>query len=293
MNWDDLRFFLAVAREGSISGGARKLEVQHSTVSRRLKVLEERIGSRLLDRKKNGYNLTAAGEHLLEAAEQMEKALLQADGSVFGRNARLKGQLRVTAINNMASTVLMPSFARFSRAYPAIELHISTTNAYISLPRREADVAIRLTNTPGETLIGKRLATVTSTVYGSRRYLASIRASAEEPEWLGIECCGFHRTWTKDTAGRQLHRFYSDDTLLTLAALKQDLGLAYLPCFLGDQDPALERFVPPDPQHNLGLWLLYHPDLRHNARVRAFREHMAEELAAQPELFAPRGMQPC
>ena len=285
MNWDDLRIFLAVAREGSISGGARKLEVQHSTVSRRLRVLEERVGSRLLDRKKNGYTLTAAGEHLLEAAERMEKAVLKADGAVCGRNARLKGQLRVTAINNMASTVLMPCFARFSQAYPEIELHISTSNTYISLPRREADVAIRLTNTPGDTLIGQRLATVTSAIYGSRAYLDNLRARGEPPEWLGIECCGFHRAWTRDAAGKQDHRFYSDDTLLTLSALKQDLGLAYLPCFLGDPDPALERYASPDPRHNLGLWLLYHPDLRHNARVQAFREHMVDELTNHPALF--------
>ena len=285
MNWDDLRIFLAVAREGSISGGARKLEVQHSTVSRRLRALEERIGARLLDRKKGGYELTAAGENLLAAAERMEHELLMVDGAVTGHDTRLKGRLRVTAINNMASTVLMPFFASFSNKYPDVELHITTSNTYVSLPQREADVAIRLTNTPTETLIGKRLATVTSTIYGSRDYLAKIRESGEKPQWLGIECCDFHRAWTKQADSARRHRLYSDDTLLTRAALKQDLGLAYLPCFLGDSDPELERFAPPDPQLNLGLWLLFHPDLRHNARVLAFREHMAGELVAQEKLF--------
>ena len=285
MNWDDLRIFLAVAREGSISGGARKLGVQHSTVSRRVKALEERLGARLLDRKKEGYELTAAGENLMLAAEKMEHELLRVDGAVTGRDQRLKGELRVSAINNIATTVLMPFFASFSNQHPEVRLHIATTNSYVSLPRREADIAIRLTNTPTETLIGKRLATVTSTIYGSRRYLDKLKTSGEKPEWLGIECCDFHRSWTRQTCGDGNHRFYSDDTLLTLAALKQDLGLAYLPCFLGDDDPALARYRPPDPRLNLGLWLLFHPDLRHNARVLAFRDHMARALESHQDLF--------
>ncbi|MGV6815896.1 MAG: LysR family transcriptional regulator [Thiotrichales bacterium] len=285
MNWDDLRIYLAIAREGSISGAARSLGVQHSTVSRRLRALEAQLGTRLLDRKKSGYELTGAGDNLLLAAEKMEQELLRVDGAVSGRDTRLKGQLRITAINNMASTVLMPFFAGFSQQYPEIELHISTTNNYVSLPQREADIAIRLTNTPSETLIGKRLTTVTSTVYGSKRYLERIKTTGKSPEWLGIECCEFHRAWTQQARNKPHHRFYSDDTLLTRAALKQDQGLAYLPCFLGDTDPEFARYCKPDPQLNLGLWLLFHPDLRHNARVLAFRDYLSSELKTQQELF--------
>jgi DNA-binding transcriptional LysR family regulator len=285
MNWDDLRIFLAVAREGSISGAARVLEVQHSTVSRRMRALEEKLGVKLMDRKQDGYVLTAAGQRLQGAAEKMEHELLRVDGAIVGKDTQLKGELRVTAINNMASTVLMPLFARFSRQHPQVQLHITTSNSYISLPRREADIAIRMTNTPAENLIGKRLVTVASTIYGSRDYIAQLQESGEKPVWLGVECCGFHQTWTRAACGDKDHYFYSDDTLLTRAALKQQLGLAYLPCFLGDEDPDLARYAPPDPELNLGLWLLFHPDLRHNARVLAFREHMLREVDAIRDVF--------
>ncbi|PIW51057.1 MAG: LysR family transcriptional regulator [Zetaproteobacteria bacterium CG12_big_fil_rev_8_21_14_0_65_54_13] len=286
MNWDDLRLFLAVAREGSISGGARKLGVQHSTVSRRMRALEAKLGVRLIERKKSGYELTPAGERLKLAACKMEHQLLEVDGSLGGWDARLTGELRVSAINSMASGILMPMFARFSRRYPDIELHLLTSNENISLVERDADVAMRLTNTPTDTLICTLLGTVTSTVYGSRDYLAQLRSQGGKPAWPGVTCCGFHQSWTKKKSAGQRQTFFVDDPLLTTAALKQQMGVAYLPCFMGDCEPELERFCPPDPQMNLGLWLLFHPDLKQTARVLAFRDHMLDEMNAHMALFA-------
>lgn len=287
MDWDDLKLFLAVAREGSISGGARTLGVQHSTVSRRMRTLEKKLGVRLIERKKSGYELTTAGENLKLAACKMEHEVLGVEGSLGGGDTKLTGELRVTAINNMASSVLMPMFASFNRRYPDVDLHVIVSNKYASLVEREADVAIRLTNTPADTLLGKRLVTVASTIYASRNYLEQIRTEkGSKPKWLGINCCGFHQTWTKNACAGQRHNFFSDDTLLTVAALKQHLGVAYLPCFMGDNDPDLERYCAPDPELNLGLWLLYHPDLKRTARVLAFRDHMSEEIISQKDLFA-------
>jgi DNA-binding transcriptional LysR family regulator len=190
----------------------------------------------------------------------------------------------VTAINNMASTILLPVFARFSTEQPETRLHIQVSNKYVSLAERQADIAIRLTNAPPETLIGTRLTTVASAVYGSRNYLASL-AEGGKPKWLGIECCAFHRSWTVAACPDHDHNFYVDDTLLTLAALKQDLGLAYLPCFMGDGEASLRRYRAPDPAHDLGLWLLYHADLKQNKRVQLFRAHMIREIAKLRALF--------
>lgn len=288
MNWDDMRLFLAVARTGSISGAGRQLGVQHSTVSRRMRQLEEKLGARLIERKKTGYELTAAGEKIKLAAERMESEILSVDGSVLGRDTRLVGPLRVTAINNMASSILMPMFAAFSRQHPEVELHIIVSNTYASLPQREADVAIRLTNRPTDTLIGTRAVTVASTVYGSRDYLAEIGRQGTRPKWLGVECCHFHRTWTKQQCDGQAHTFYSDDTLLTLAALKQGLGVSYLPCFMGDAEPQLERVDEPDAARDLGLWILMHPDLKRTARVLAFREFILDAIKQQSAVFEGR-----
>ena len=138
MNWDDLRLFLAVARTGSISGAARQLDVQHSTVSRRMRQLEVKLGTRLIERKKSGYELTPAGENVKLAAHRIESEVIGVDGAQMGIDAQLVGPLRVTAINNMASTVLMPMFASFSAAHPLVELHIIVSNSDASLSQREA-----------------------------------------------------------------------------------------------------------------------------------------------------------
>ena len=285
MQWDDLRIFLAVARAGSISGAATRLGVQHSTVSRRLRALEERLGTRLIERKTSGNELTEAGEDLQLSARKIEAEILEFEGARSGEDTGAAGELRVTAINNMASSVLMPVFARFSAAYPDIELHVQVSNKFVRLAERDADIAIRLTNTPFDTLIGTRLTTVASAVYGARAYCARVQAGEAQEKWLGIECCGFHMSWTKDACPEHDHNFYVDDTLLTLAALRVGAGLAYLPCFMGDSEPSLLRFRAPEPRHDLGLWLVYHRDLRRTKRVRLFREHMQREIADLRGLF--------
>jgi molybdate transport repressor ModE-like protein len=288
MNWDDLRLFLAVARTGSISGGAKQLGVQHSTVSRRLRALEDKLGARLLERKKGGYELTVAGENIKQSAMRVEREILSVDEAVLGTDAELIGPLRVTAINSMASSVLMPMFARFSEQHPQVDLYIIVSNTDASLAQREADIAIRLTNTPTDTLIGNRMLTVASTIYGGRDYLKKIREQGIDPKWIGVDCCVFHKSWTKQYCEHQSHNFYSDDTLLTLAAIRESLGVSYLPCFLGDADPMLERYCEPDDQHDLGLWLLLHPDMKRTARVLAFRDYMIQNIQAQRDLFEGR-----
>jgi molybdate transport repressor ModE-like protein len=288
MNWDDLRLFLAVARTGSISGAARHLDVQHSTVSRRMRQFEDKLGARLIERKKTGYALTPAGEDVRQAATRMEREVLAVDGALLGKDTNLVGPLRVTAINNMATAVFMPMFARFSERHPQVELHIAVSNTDASLSQREADVAIRLTNSPPDTLIGKRILTVASTIYGSRTYLERLRRQGGDPQWIGVNCCEFHKTWTRQCCGDQAHQFISDDTLLTLAAIREGLGVSILPCFMADTDPTLQRYCEPDPAYNLGLWVLLHPDLRRTARVLAFRDHMVAAINDQRALFEGR-----
>jgi len=285
MQWDDLKIFLEIARTGSISGAAKRLGVQHSTVSRRMRVLETNLDTKLIERRKSTYELTEAGEELQLSARKIEVEILEFEGAQSGRESGAAGELRVSAINNMASTILMPIFASFSAAYPKIELHILVSNRFVRLAERDADIAIRLTNTPQETLIGKRLVTVASAVYGATDYCARLAAGAEKEKWLGVECCDYHMSWTKETRPEQDHNFFVDDTLLTLAALKSGAGLAYLPCFMGDNVPELARARAPDPRHDLGLWLVYHRDLRRTKRVRLFREHMMREIDGMVAIF--------
>lgn len=285
MQWDDARIFLAVAREGSFSNAAKRLGVQHSTVSRRIRALEDKLAAPLIERKASGYVLTDAGKELETSALRIEKELLSFEGAIGDHADDAAGELRIAAILNMASTVLMPFFARFSAAYPKIQLKVQVTNDSVRLSEREADIAIRQTNNPGETLIGIRLTTIASAVYGSRRYCAAVRSGKVAEKWIGVDCCDNHRTWTKQAWPQADHEFYVDETSLTLAALKEGLGVGFLPCFLGDSDPDLERFREPESQHELGLWLLYHRDLRNTQRVTLFREHLKREIEAAKLLF--------
>jgi DNA-binding transcriptional LysR family regulator len=185
----------------------------------------------------------------------------------------------------MASSVLMPLFARFSAAYPNIDLRVEVTNDSVRLAERDADVALRQTNNPGETLIGTRLATVASAVYGSTDYCAALAAGRVPEKWLGVDCCEYHRSWTEQARPGLDHSFCVDDTSLTAAALREGLGVGYLPCFMGDSEPSLVRFREPEKQHELGLWLLYHRDLRSTKRVMLFRQHMQREIKNISALF--------
>ena len=265
--------------------------MQHSTVSRRIRALEKNLTTPLVERKASGYVLTEAGEDLKYSASRIEKELLSFEGAVGGQAEDIAGELRVTAIANMASSVLMPSFARFCAAYPKIKLNIQVTNYSVRLSEREADIAIRQTNCPQETLIGTRLTTVASAVYGERDYCAAVKSGQATEKWIGVDCCDYHRAWTKQAWPQADHDFYVDETSLTLAALKEGLGVGFLPCFLGDIDPELVRFHEPEKKHELGLWLLHHRDLRNTKRVTLFREHMQREIresAATFEGTAPR-----
>jgi len=291
MNWDDLKLFLTVARYGTMSSAAKQLNIQHSTISRRIRALEKQLGVSLLVRKKGTYHLTDAGIKIERAAARMESEVIGVDGALLGQDLHLVGPLRVTTISIMSSTILMPMFNSFCKNYPEIDLHIVASNTTASLAQREADIAIRSTNAPGETLIGKRVVTVKSTIYGSIEYFKQLKQLKENKQnknglkWIGAECCDFHRSWTNQTCGTATHQFNCDDALITVAALREGLGVSFLPCFMGDADSQLERYCDPDPKFDLGLWVLIHPEQKHNARVLAFRNHIINNIENQRHLF--------
>ncbi len=286
MNWDDLRVFLAVARSGSVSGAGHQLGVQHSTVSRRLRGMEERLGVRLVERSRSGYGLTQAGEDLKHAAERVEREVLSMEDILLGQDKLIKGPLRVTVVNHIAYSLLIPMFARFTARYPEVELQVQSSNAYISMPHREADVAMRVIQSPEESLIGKKVITFASAVYGSREYIAHLKKSGESPNWIGTECCNFHRGWTRGVCPEGHHNFTIDDTGLAHQAIRHGVGLSFLPCFIGDMDSELERYpMPSEARYGLDLWMLFHEDLRHTMRVRVFRDFILEEIEAKRELL--------
>ena len=144
IDWDDVRYVLAVARGGSVRAAAERLGVNHSTVLRRIAQLEERLGAHMFERLPSGYRLTAAGEEVLELASQMEASSNQLETRVFGRDQSVRGLLRVTLAPPLATHLLMPDFADFARLHSDIEMEILSSGELANLTNREADVAIRV-----------------------------------------------------------------------------------------------------------------------------------------------------
>jgi DNA-binding transcriptional LysR family regulator len=290
IDWDDVRYFLAVARGGSVRGAAERLKVNHSTVLRRIAQLEERLGTHVFEKLPSGYRLTDAGEEVLEFAVQMEASSNQLETRVFGRDQSLRGLLRVTLAQALATHLLMPDFADFARLHPDVEMEILSSNEPVNLTNREADVAIRVVydrNALPLNLHGLKGPELFGGVYMSRDVLAAWRAGARVPiRWIVRNIDGIP-DWARDGEVRTTEvLFMTTDAEAQIAAVRQGLGMTTLPCFVGDADPLLVR-VPGTDLHMHGtLWLLTHGETRKTKRVRLFMEFVSGRLAAYVPLLA-------
>ena len=290
IDWDDVRYFLAVARGGSVRAAAERLGVNHTTVLRRVAQLEERLGAQMFEKQPSGYRLTAAGEEVLEFADQMEASSNGLETRVFGRDQGVRGLLRVTLTPMLATHLLMPDLADFARLHPDIEMEILSSGELANLTNREADVALRVVyeRTPLKLpLHGLKGPDLFGGVYMSRDRLAAWRAGAPDPiRWIVISMHGI-----PDWAGEGELRttgvpFRVTDAAAEIAAVRQGLGITTLPCFVGDADPLLVR-VPGTDLHMYGtLWLLTQGDTRKTKRVRLFTEFLSRRLAAHAPLLA-------
>lgn len=297
MNWDDLRLFLAVARASSLSQAAATLGVNQSTVSRRLAAMEADLDTRLIERRADGPLLSAAGTELLATATNIEAEVARADRWLAGRNSLLTGRLRITCSDNFLEAFLAPRVAAFADAHPEIDLDIVTSYQHLSLSRREADIAIRTTRAPQETLVGRRLFRFALAVYGARAvYCARARYPGGGPSpdsaslsWIGWESELYNRIMIHDHFPGATVRHRTDSLVAQRALARAGLGVAVIGCFAGDPDPDLVRIYPgPITENAMDLWLLTHPDIRRTARVRAFMRFAADAFLAERDLFEGR-----
>lgn len=288
-DWDDLRVFLAVSRGGSLAAAARALQINHSTVLRRLNKLEEDLGTRLFTRDLSGYAMTAAGELLADQLDGVGDQIDAAQRQLAGRDADLSGALRVTTTDTIAYGLLMPLLADFRTLHPRIELQVAIHNTFLNLTRREADIAIRPASAPPEHLVGRRAGRLQTAPYASRDYLARMDAPASV-DWAGHWWVLPDDSLTHLAQARwALAHVPADrcavraDSLVAMAhAVRQGIGAGMLLCMLGDADPSLVRLADPHPTLDTPLWLLTHPDLRHSARVRAFNDFVIDALRESP-----------
>jgi DNA-binding transcriptional LysR family regulator len=290
--WDDFKLVKTIAEARGLAGAAERLSVNHSTVFRRLGQIEEGLGVKLFERHRTGYALTAAGEEMTSLAERMEEDVATFARKLAGQAVSPAGELRVTTNDTLLVHLLTPLFARFANACPDVRLDVVLTNQALNLSKRDADVAIRATDSPPETLVGRRVASIGWAIYGR----AADFPNAGEIDLVDL----YERPWVAladNLAVLKAARFVRDrvaperivykvNTVLGLAeAVENGIGVGPLPCFIADVRPSLVRLTPPNPDFAAGLWLLTHPDLRQSARVRAFMDFMAAEIAKQRRMI--------
>jgi DNA-binding transcriptional LysR family regulator len=278
--WDDLRYVLAVATAGSVTGAARLLGVNHTTVLRRVNAFEQRVGVRVFERLPTGYVLTAGGEELIATARQIEEKITALGRQLAGRDLLLSGSLRVTSTDTLMASLLPEVLLGFRAAQPGIHVELTIANQLLNLTRRDADVAIRPARDPPQMLVGRRVSKVAFAVYAGRSYLAERGriADLKAETWVGPDDSLSNSSvaeWMRAELPEVEISLRADSLTALCHAARAGLGLAALPCYLGDTTPELLCVHPPIEARETALWILTHEDLRQAARVRAFTEFAA------------------
>ena len=299
-DWNDLRLLLAIDRARGLTGAAKPLGINHSTVFRRLQSIEARLGIALFERLPGGvYVPTEGGVRAIAAAERIEGEVLGLARDIAGRDTRLGGRLRVTSSETLAYRLLTRHIARFRRKHPGVVVELVIDNRVLSLTRREADIALRPMRPRESNLWGRKLADVAWAVYGARTLLEesgplpSTNALREQPmigweeDVSGIAAAD----WLTAAVPESAFVFRTSSLVNQLVAACAGIGLAALPCYLGDPEPLLMRALPL-PLHDLRseLWIVTHRDLRKTARVRAFFDVIADGIGADRELIEAVGI---
>jgi len=282
MNWDDLRYFLALSRVRTVSEAGRVLAVKHTTVARRLQSLEQGLGTKLFDRSSEGYAMTQAGENLYQHALIMEEQAQAVDRQIFGLDSQLQGSLKLTAGHDVFSLLIAPYLGLFKRAYPLIELQLVSSYDLADLSARQADIALRLSPNPPDYLIGKKVLPLRHGVYGSSHYLNNSDKNKQLILWNDEQ---EYPQWAQQHFINSKVAIRVNDGASMLACVKNHMGLARLPCYIGDSAPELRRLDIELIPSKWGVWVLSHVDLRATARVRAGREFLIDIIEQQKELI--------
>jgi DNA-binding transcriptional LysR family regulator len=290
LQWDDLRYFLAVHRHGTHASAGRALRVAPTTIGRRLAALEEALGVKLFQRTPTGLLLSESGQVLRAHAERVEAEVLASERELTGADRRVSGPVRVTAGDGMATHVLAPRLWELQQAHPELRVELRANNLAVDLSRREADVAVRLFRPREQSLIARRLAPFAFGVYGSEPYFArrgrpSGMKDAARHDWLGPEA-----TQDGTPPGEWLRRHIpasrvvlrSSATTVILSACAAGQGLAVLPELLAAHEPRLVSVLPRAALPTRELWAVTHQDLRHSARVEAVMDWLARLLSTRP-----------
>lgn len=291
MNWDDLRFVLALSRAGSLARAAKALGVDHTTVGRRIEAIEGDLGVKLFTRATTGYVATAEAERLLPGIRQVEDAVLALERGAHAQHDSLEGSVRVTAPETFGALYLAPRLADFGRAHPGLTIELLAAGEVLDLARREADIAVRLFRSHHENLVVRRVGAVTHGLYASKTYLARRPVkSADElaahpiitpsPGEKVVEAL-----WVERITRGARPAFVSNLTIALVEAARAGAGVAVLPRYIGDVEPSLARIPMPDePQEP--IWITVHRDVKSARRVRTVLDFLNDQLKRDAGLLS-------
>jgi DNA-binding transcriptional LysR family regulator len=305
VNWDDLKVFLAVHREGSFAGAGRRLEVNATTIGRRLAAFEDHLGSRLFMRTADGLVPTATAESLVGAAEQMERHALMVARQVAGEDARLEGKVRLAATTNFTSAFLLDQLGVFRRSHPSIELELLTSTGIHDLSRGAADLAVRFTASgrgvpsgpQGPTdVLAQRVCVIGIGVFASRAYLEQHGMPEDSNQIEGRDIVvpresmrrmpGYE--WSMRMRAKNNVSLTIDGMRSIAAASAAGFGFCTLPCFMTARYPELVRVSEPELVDERDAWLMMPADLKRVARVRAVRDYLIDVFEAWEPILAGR-----
>lgn len=279
LNWDDLRHFVALAREGTLSAAARALDVDHVTVARRIAALEAASGLKLVDRRTRLYHLTADGERIAALAFHMEEAAFAVERAVRAAEPGLAGEVSISAPPSLANALIAPRLIELRRQHPGIRIILIGEKRSASLGRREADLALRLSRPTEPGLVARKIGQFGFSLYGAPNYLKETPPQAfafiaydasmdEAPQ----------QRWLRAVAGQRDIVLRTGDLENQAAAARAGVGLAALPHFLGDRDPKLVRYKTRTAEVARDVWLVVHRDLRRAPAIRTVMEFLARCL---------------
>ncbi|MGO8953899.1 MAG: LysR family transcriptional regulator [Rhodomicrobium sp.] len=281
MNWEDLRHFLALAKTGSFSEAGRRLNVDHTTVARRVAELEAALGLRLIDRLPRAVMLTPDGIRIADLGGRMEEesfAIARAAGSA---GPEIAGRVRVSAPPAFASVVIAPGLVMLKQRHPGLAVDLIGEQRVANLDHREAEVALRLSRPTGKQLIARKVGEMAFALYAKAGY-AEERA---EPDWEFVTHDDLadelpQQRWLNIAAQGRPVVFRANDAASLASAARAGMGVALLPLFLGEGDPALAKLPSPKPPPRRDIWMVVHDDLRRAPRIRVVMDFLAGLIAA-------------
>ncbi len=290
LEWSDVRVLLAICRTGSLAGAARLLGKDHSTLFRKLNRIESDAGVRFFERLPSGYTMTDAGEIALRFGERIESELHALSHEIDGRDARLQGNVRVTAPDGICTLHLPPLLAEFHALHPQVAIELVEGSAAFDLSRREADVAIRAARRPPDDSLGHKICDFRFAAYATPAYLQAAGArELADHDWVmvaGVEGWLVPMLWKNRLQILEHSVLRTNSTTAAQRAAEVGMGVALLPCYRGDASPALVRVAPTFDHLDMALWIMTHPVLRHTARVRVLMAFLQAALEPKAALFA-------